>query len=269
MTSSTGVLRRGGQRQAKIVGDDFRALVLDIETSPNLAYVWGLWDQNVGINQIVESQTVLCFAARWLGKKKVIFHSDHHDGHDEMVKAAWELINEADAVIHYNGKGFDIKHLNREFLLAGLGPPSPHKDIDLLTACRSRFKFPSNKLDYVAQALGLGKKVKHAGMELWIGCMRGDDESWKTMRRYNIGDIQLTEDLYYELLPWIKHHPHVGLYTGDLHSCTNCGGLDLMRRGYLRTSASVFQRYCCNDCGAWSRGSHRLTDTTSNIRGAA
>jgi len=57
-----------------------RILVLDIETSPNLAWVWGMWDQNVGINQLVESQTVLCFAARWLGEKKVHFHSVHQDG---------------------------------------------------------------------------------------------------------------------------------------------------------------------------------------------
>ena len=264
---SNEVLRQGGKKQAKKISADFKVLVLDIETSPNMAYVWGLWDQNVGLSQLIESQTVLCFAARWLGTKKVIFHSDHHDGHEEMVTAAWELINEADAVVHFNGKGFDIKHLNREFVLAGLGPPSPHRDIDLLTVCRGRFKFPSNKLDYVSQALGLGGKQATGGMELWIKCMAGDAKAWDTMKKYNIGDIQLTEDLYYRLLPWIKSHPHVGLYTGDTHSCTNCGSKDLQRRGYARTPASVFQRYWCKTCGTWSRGAHRIPDTTTNTRG--
>jgi hypothetical protein len=96
-----------------------KLLTLDIETSPNLAYVWALFDQNVGLNQLVEVGSVICFAAKWYGEKKIHYHSDHHDGHEAMVAAAWNLIDEADAVIHYNGKAFDIKHLNREFVLAG------------------------------------------------------------------------------------------------------------------------------------------------------
>lgn len=264
---SEPALRRRGQRQSKLVGGDFKVLVLDIETSPNLAYVWGLWDQNVGINQLVESQTVLCFAARWLGTKKVQFHSEYHDGREGMIQAAWDLIDEADAVVHFNGRGFDIKHLNREFVLADMGPPSPHRDIDLLTVCRSRFKFPSNKLDYVSQALGIGEKIKHEGMDLWIACMKGDPKAWARMKRYNIGDIQLTEDLYYRLQPWIKSHPHVGLFTGDTHSCPNCGGKDLQRRGYAHTPASVFQKYWCKACGAWSRSAHRVPDSTTLTRG--
>lgn len=243
-----------------------KILVLDIETSPNLAWVWGMWDQNVGINQLVESQTVLCFAAKWLDGKKVHFYSEHHDGREAMIQAAWDLLEEADCVIHYNGKGFDIKHLHREFLLAGLAPPAPHRDIDLLTVCRGRFKFPSNKLDYVAQALGLGKKVKHAGMELWIGCMQGDKKSWATMKKYNIGDITLTEDLYYALRPWIKNHPHAGIFTGDPTSCPNCGSTDLMKNGWAATNTATYQRYRCK-CGANMRGAKKDPDTNTQTRG--
>ena len=244
-----------------------RILVLDIETSPNLAWVWGMWDQNVGINQLVESQTVLCFAARWLGEKKVHFHSVHQDGQAGMIQAAWDLLEESDAIIHYNGKGFDIKHLHREFLLHKLGPPSPHRDIDLLTVCRGRFKFPSNKLDYISQALGLGQKVKHAGMELWIACMQGDDKAWATMRKYNIGDIQLTEDLYYELLPWIKNHPHVGSYNGEAHSCPNCGGTDIRKNGWSVSNASTYQRYRCKSCGANIRDAKKNPEVKTTTRG--
>ena len=264
----TNTLRRGGQKQSHIVADGFKALILDIETAPHLAHVWGLWDQNVGLTQLKEAGTVICFAAKWLGdpQTKTMFHSDHHDGHEAMVKAAWELINEADAVIHYNGRAFDIKHLNREFVLAELPPPSPHKDIDLLTVARGRFKFPSNKLDYVSQALGVGSKVKHEGFTLWLGCLAGDEKAWARMKKYNIGDIKITEAVYNRLLPWIKSHPHVGLYTGDTHSCPNCGGKDLMRRGFARTQASVFQRFCCNKCGAWSRAASRVGDASTNTR---
>jgi len=30
-------------------------LLLDIETAPNTAHVWGLWNQNVSLNQLMES----------------------------------------------------------------------------------------------------------------------------------------------------------------------------------------------------------------------
>lgn len=96
-----------------------KILTIDIETRPNLAYVWGLWDQNVGLNQIEETGSVISWAAKWHGEKKVYFASDYHDGHSEMVRRAWELLDEADAVVGYNSKAFDMKHLNREFVLEG------------------------------------------------------------------------------------------------------------------------------------------------------
>jgi len=75
-----------------------RLLTLDIETSPNLAHVWGLFKQNIGLNQLMESGQVISFAAKWHGDKKVLFYSDHHNGHDVMVQAAHDLLSEADAV---------------------------------------------------------------------------------------------------------------------------------------------------------------------------
>ena len=178
-----------------------KILVLDIETRPNMAYVWGLWDQNVGLNQTIETGTVISFAAKWYGKKKVHFYSDYHDGHETMVQAAWDMINEADAVVHFNGKAFDIKHLNREFILAGLTPPSPHKDIDLLSVVKQRFKFASNKLQHVSSELGIGSKIQHDGFDLWVRCIANDDKAWNLMRRYNKQDVVLTEQVYDRLRP--------------------------------------------------------------------
>ncbi len=56
-------------------------------------------------------------------------------------------------------------------------PPAPFKEIDLLTVAKGRFRFVSNKLDYVAQQLGLGKKTEHSGHELWVQCMAGIPKS--------------------------------------------------------------------------------------------
>ena len=86
-----------------------RILAIDIETSPNLAYVWGLWDQNVSLNQLVESGEILCWAAKWLGEDEVFFYSKQTTGRkSKMIRAAWALLDEADVVLHFNVKRFDI-----------------------------------------------------------------------------------------------------------------------------------------------------------------
>jgi DNA polymerase elongation subunit (family B) len=251
--------------------DGPRILVLDIETAPNLAYVWGLWDQRVGLNQLVEASSVLCFAAKWHGKPKVHYASDHHDGHAEMVKAAHALIDEADAIVHYNGRAFDLKHLRREFLLAGLGPTSPHKDIDLLTVVRSKFKFARNKLAHVSVELGLEGKAETGGFDLWRDCMAGDDKAWATMKRYNVQDVRLTEELYDKLVPWIDNHPHWALHAtpqfeGD-DCCQRCGSKDLMRRGHYRTNVGKYRLFQCKDCKGYTRGRQRVG--TVDARGVA
>ena len=177
-----------------------KILLLDIETSPNTAHVWGLWNQNVSLNQLMESSYVMCWAAKWLGKKEVMFDSVMENSHTNMIKIIHQLLNECDAVIHYNGSKFDIPTLNKEFLLLGLKPPAPYKEIDLLKTARRKFKFPSNKLDYVAQALGVGKKVKHIGHELWIQCMAKDKKAWAIMKKYNKNDVVILEKVYNKML---------------------------------------------------------------------
>lgn len=176
--------------------------MLDIETTPLQVYTWGLWDQNIGINQIIKSTEMLCFGAKWLGEKSVNFKSVHHDGKKAMLEELHRLMDEADALVGWNSASFDHKHINREFLENKMTPPSPTKDLDLMTIVKANFQFPSNKLDYVAQKLGVGSKVKHSGFELWIGCMNDDKKAWAEMKRYQIQDVQLLDNLYDILLPW-------------------------------------------------------------------
>jgi len=179
-----------------------RILLLDIETTPMQVYAWGLWDQNISIDQIIKPTEMLCFGARWLDGKKVIFKSVHHDGKKKMLQELHKLMDEAEVLVGWNSAAFDHKHINREFLENGMAPPSPVKDLDLMSITKANFQFPSNKLDYVAQALGVGAKVKHSGFSLWIKCMDGNSKAWKEMKEYQIQDVNLLVDLYYHLLPW-------------------------------------------------------------------
>lgn len=202
---------------------------------------------------MIDSSKVLCYAAKWVGDKEVMFDSLHKSKPKKMLKGIHELLNDADAVISYNGRKFDLPILHKEFLIYNFNPPQPYKQIDLLNTMRSRFRFVSNKLDYVCQQLGLGKKTDHEGFELWLKCMNNDAEAWKRMEKYNKQDVVLLESLYNRVLPWIKNHPNMNLHK-DHEGCPTCGSDKLQKRGTAVSGTGTYQRYQCRDCGTWSQG---------------
>lgn len=232
-----------------------KILVLDIETSPNLVWCWGLFNQFININQIVKPTFVMCWAAKWVGKK-TIYYKKHTDA--DFLDKIWDLMDEADAIVHYNGKRFDIPHLNREFLEAGKVPPSNYFEIDLLPTIRQRFKFASNKLAYVAERLLNAGKLPTGGFGLWTAALEGQAWAWTKMRQYNMQDVMITEDLYDVIKGWIKNHPNHALYVDDQDDpvCRNCGSDNVKSNGpeYDTTGVFAYQRYKCNDCGANLRG---------------
>lgn len=237
-----------------------KLLVLDIETAPHKVYAWGLWDQRIATNQIVEPGYTLCFAAQWFGSREIIFDSVRN-GTRKMLVRAHKLLDEADAVIHYNGVSFDVPTLRGEFMAAHMKPPSPFAQIDLIKVARSA-RMASRKLDYLAQTLGLGGKLEHKGMELWRGCMDGDEASWRIMERYNKRDVRLTTEVYKELRPWIKGHPNL---SGNDLACPTCASTNVQARGQQKTLTMAYRRYQCQECGAWFRdvkAAHRHANVT-------
>lgn len=231
-----------------------KILVLDIESKPHLVYTWGLWDQNVGLTQIVEDGGMICFAAKWLGESETMFYSEYEHGQAAMRREAHRLLSEADIVVTYNGDRYDIKRLNNEFLLAGMTPPKPYRSIDLFKINKAQFDLPSRKLDFIVQRTGLGQKLAHTGFELWVGCMNGDADAWKLMEEYNREDVRITESLYVKLLPWLKSVPHIGMFAGDGHVCPYCGSDALTEDGETHTQVQTYALFQCNGCGGWSRG---------------
>ena len=183
-----------------------------------------------------------------------------------MLEGMHKLMDEADVLVHYNGQKFDCRHLNAEFFDLKMDPPSPYKHLDLLKTTRQQFYYPSNKLDYVSQRHGIGHKIRHSGMQLWVDCMAGDDAAWQKMKRYNIQDVKLTEKYYKLILPWIKTHPNWGLYlAGDRPTCRNCGSTKVIRKGVEYTNTMTYKRYKCKDCGTHIRGRNRIRKAPEGI----
>jgi len=153
------------------------------------------------------------------GGKEFLFYSEWKDGRVGMAKAARELLVEADAVVTYNGDKYDLPKITGEIMLAGLSPPPPVASIDLIKAVK-KFGYNMNRLAYIGPLLGLGGKVKHQGFNLWKEVMAGDVKAQKTMERYCIQDVRLTEKLYHKVKPFIRNHPHLGVVDTSAQSVT-------------------------------------------------
>jgi len=229
----------------------YKLLLLDIETAPTLAYVWKLFDENISTDQIVRPSRVICWAAQWHGTRKVEFGSEWGDGRPKMLKRIHGLLNEADAVITYNGDRFDLPKLMGEFAVARLGSPGPVTSIDLYKTVR-KLGYQSGKLAFVGPHLEIGEKVKHEGFRLWAQVEAGDEKARRKMERYNKQDTRLLGTLYERLKPYVVNHPYLGL-TGK-SSCPACGSVKVQRKGTRRTKAFIIERLHCQECGTWSDG---------------
>jgi hypothetical protein len=224
-----------------------KILVIDIEWRPALAYVWRMWDQNIQPDMLIEHGNMLCFSAKWVGEKGFMFHSEWDDGRLGMATAAKRLLEEADAVVTYNGDKYDIPKITGEIVLAGLDPPPNVTSIDLIKAVK-KFGFNMNRLAYIGPLLGLGGKVKHQGFNLWKEVMEGDPKAQRKMKTYCIQDVRLTEKLYHRVKPFIRNHPHLGVVRGE---CPVCNSKNSQKRGFRTTRCYKIQRNACNNCGHW------------------
>jgi hypothetical protein len=228
-----------------------KILLLDIETKPALVYSFGIRDQHLTHKQIAQDGGTICVGLKWLGEKKVTVLSEWEHGYDNMLRGVHKALCEADAVASYNGARFDIPKLTGNFLLAGMPPPPPLTQIDIYKTVR-KMGLICNKLDYIAPLLGVGSKVKHEGLELWIKVMAGDEKARKKMARYCAQDVRLLEDVYTRILPYIGDHPRIGNRHGL--TCPNCGSDHMTSQGWKITRTTRVQSLKCGECGSWTQG---------------
>jgi len=249
--------------KAKTAGPQI--LVFDIETSPMQAYVWGCFKQYIAPSQLITTSEVLCFSAKWLGEDTVFFDSQQKDDNDErLCGVIWELIDRADVVIAHNGKAFDEKTMNARWVRWRKEPPSPYRSVDTCILAKKQFRFPRAKLENIAMYLEKGRKLEHEGFRLWVKCLHGDRAAWDRMKKYNIQDTLLLEDVYMELRPWDKRHPNIGLMYDDGDGpnkarCVCCGSTALKQLTKpTRTAVSEFPTFRCKSCGKVMRSRKRM-----------
>jgi DNA polymerase III epsilon subunit-like protein len=245
-----------------------KILLYDIETAPILANVWKIWDENVGLNQIIKDWHLLSWSAKWLGEKE-IFYADQRkakkiEDDKELLQELWELIDAADIVITHNGKKFDQKKIQTRFVMHGMQPPSSVRHIDTLLIAKRHFSFTSNKLEFLAAQLCGSKKSTHKkfpGFELWRECIAGNLAAWKEMEEYNKKDVVVLEELYRKLAPWDT----TNLWVYQDEAICKCGSSEQKKNGWFYTATAKYQRFKCLSCGYETRSNKSVK--TSAQRG--
>lgn len=255
-----------------VAEDGPKVLFLDIETAPITGYVWGLWKNNVGLNQIKQDWNILSFCAKWLGSADIIYSDVRDNPCDDrpLLDQLYRLMDRADIIVAQNGKRFDVPKINARLVIAGYLPPSPFKVVDTMLMAKQQFAFTSKKLEYMTGVLCSEQKDKHKdfpGFELWSECLKGNVKAWDAMRDYNIPDVTTMEELYLILRPWYVGHPNVAIYyDDDTCRCPKCASEDIKQEGWTYTQSGKYERMHCTGCGGWSRG--RYTRNTTDVRKA-
>lgn len=231
-----------------------KILIFDIETKPAMSYHWRMFKENISVDQNIDPGGILCVGYQWLGEQEVYTLAEWELGEEEMLRKTHALIMEADAIVGKNSIRFDLPHLQTWFLKYDLDPLPRLTHIDLEKAARYKFKFLSNKLDFITQFLGIGSKLDHEGFNLWKKVMEGDEQARHTMLEYCAHDVRITTELYERMKGWITDHPAVRA-VGRM-ACPTCGEHKTQSRGKRYTACFEIERYQCTNptCRRWFDG---------------
>jgi hypothetical protein len=254
--------------------------VFDIETLPIIGTFWDTGKQYIGPENILEDWVVLSWSAKALFDPNVIGdiltpaevqrrlaalidpNPQPHNADERIIRRIWKLIDEAEVVIHQNGKKFDMKKLNARFIHYGLPPYRPVHQIDTLEAKNAAFGTSSGKLDYMTKFLSLPRK-QHTNYSLWIRCTYGDPAALKEMYQYGLNDTWILEDYYARIRAWIPNHPNFSTYThnyldltkGEV-ACPICRHViapEAINGTYHTPLGNKYDSFRCPHCGAVGR----------------
>lgn len=236
----------------KQVRTNRKRLFFDIETSPNIGLFWEAgYKKNIDYSNIIKERAIICICYKWEDSKEVGYLTwDSKQCDKKMLLKFIEIANSADELVGHNGDKFDLAWIRTRCLFHRIDMFPVYTTIDTLKLSRSKFKFNSNKLDYIAKYLGMGEKIK-TEFGLWKAIvLNKDKEAMAKMVKYCQQDVKLLEKVYKELSTHIFAKTHYGVIFGeDRGSCPECGSDDLVR-ACLRTSASGIKKimFRCKTC---------------------
>lgn len=232
----------------------FKRLFFDIETSPNIVTSWNVGRKiSLTPDNIIKERAIICICYKWEGEKTI--HSlQWNKGEDKaMLQKFIKVMNEADEVMGHNSDNYDVKWVRTRCVKHGIPMFPDYQQVDTLKLARGGFRFNSNRLDYIAKFLGVGQKIK-TSYSLWTDIVfKNSKAAMDEMVRYCKMDVQVLENVFKKLQPYVKHKTHVGVLLGkSSHSCPECGSIKSISNGQRITASGLKkQRLHCQDCGKY------------------
>lgn len=246
-------------------------LLWDLETGYNLAVLWGLIQENkyLHYSAIQQERYVICGTIKNLGEDNAkLYRIDDYPEFKKdptndrrLVRDIAKHLTKADAIIAHNGDKFDLPYLNSRLIRWGFDPVPPVIQIDTKKMAASVFRFNSNRLDYLAQYLGVGSKAKVSQSD-WVEALKGNRDAITRIADYNVVDVEVLEKVYLRLAPYCVSKLNQGLLTddGDI-VCPLCGSDHVQRRGSRYTRTGEYERYQCQECRHWFQGTRTVRRT--------
>jgi DNA polymerase elongation subunit (family B) len=237
-----------------------RRLYFDIEVSANVGLFWQSgFKLQIGTENIIKERAVICICYKWEDDKDVYYlHWDNKQCDKKILQDFIKVANEASELVGHNGDKFDLAWIRTRCLFHRIEMFPAYNTIDTLKIARSKFRFNSNRLDYIGKFLGLGQKI-HTDFNLWKDIMlKNDKKALNKMIDYCIQDVALLEKVHKELNNHIPAKTHYGVAFGaDRGSCPECGSDDLVRKDRRILASGVIKLVLrCNTCGKY----HNKTD---------
>lgn len=203
---------------------------------------------------------MICAAWKWKHETQVNSVAVKEAPNDYgVVCMLHSVLSSADAIVHHNGDRFDLKKLNARVIQYGLPPIKNLVQIDTLKIARKHFGFTSNRLDYLGEYLGCGRKI-NTPKGLWKAATEGDKKAIKEMVAYNKQDVLLLEEVYKKLEPYATIKLNLNHFTKTVTGepvrvCPrpNCGSPNIKKNGFDYSFNPPKQKVLCKDCGGHSR----------------
>lgn len=229
-----------------------RRLFFDIEVSPNIGMFWEAgYKKNISHDNIIKERAIICICYKWEDDKDVMFLQwDSKQSDKKMLEQFVKITQVADELVGHNGDKFDLSWIRTRCLFHKIQMFPNYTTIDTLKISRSKFRFNSNKLDYIAQFLGMGKKI-HTDFSLWRDILLDKNKiAMAKMIKYCKMDVVLLEKVYKQLSTHVMPKTHYGVIFGsDRSDCPECGSDESKKSGTRVTaSGTKYQRYQCNTC---------------------
>jgi DNA polymerase III epsilon subunit-like protein len=230
-----------------------RRLYFDIEVSANVGLFWQSgYKLQIGTENIIKERAVICICYKWEDDKDVYYLQwDKKQCDKKLLQEFINVANEADELVGHNGDKFDLAWIRTRCLLHNIDMFPSYNTIDTLKIARSKFRFNSNRLDYIGKFLGLGQK-NHTSFDLWKDIMLNNcPTAMNTMIDYCIQDVVLLEKVHKALNNHIPAKTHYGvIFGGDRNSCPECGSDEIVKNNRrVMASGLVKIQMKCKNCG--------------------